>query len=202
MRRIILIPLLLLMAFTWNLGTRTLQQPVEQQTPGGATQPDHSLWVVNPTSCAWDADDRLQTRGLGILNAGESTTWHECVIADGTPHVFAVSSYSPKVGLTVTVTWSNADATRTISVNVPARQTTITCFEGPEYDQTSPLLVPIPDSNGGVGRTTDIAVTATNTTGQRMRDSSVFTELRVASIPCPGPLVREDIIPGQLWWRR
>lgn len=188
--------------FVWYLGQRTLQQPVEQQTPGGALQPDQSLWVVNPTECAWDADDRLQTRGMGNIPAGGSTTWHECLVADGRSHVFAVSAYAPREGLLVTITWSNADAMRTITLDMPRRQSVTACFEGPEYDEGSPLLVPIPDSNGGVGQVTDIAVTATNTTDRTMRDASVFTELRASYIACPAPLVREDIIPGQLWWYR
>ena len=213
MKRFMVIPVLLLLAFTWNLGQRSTQQPVEQQTPGGATQPDPSLWIVNPDPgvCAWDADDTLEARGSGSLAPGEAVEWHECVYADWQPHAFNAQVSAKTSKLLVEVGWSNADASRSFAVaGTPGPQNStlwLACFFGPDYDNGSPLLPTVGSSNGGRAQLTDVFVRVTNVGPRTARGVSIFPTVEPSYHPCPDgremfDFPREDVIPGQLWWYR
>lgn len=212
-RRALILLLMPLLAFTWNLGQRTQQQPVEQQTPGGATQPDRSLWVVNPGPCAWDTDDQLEVRGFGNIAPGETVEWYECVLADGEPHLFdaqVAAKGRPGAALVVEVGWSNADASRSFTVpGTPGAQNSTSflgCFVGPEYDRSAPLP-PVDGSNGGVAQLTDVFVRVTNPGPRATRDAAIFTTIEPDFHPCPDGRIfpfdftRETVTPA-LWWYR
>src|SRR5512139_3021122 len=79
--------------------TRTMwgfQTPVEQQTPGGATQPDRNLWIVNPTigeqgeAAIWDADDAVRFAASGVWEPGQSASISQRVYADWREHDTAI----------------------------------------------------------------------------------------------------------------
>jgi hypothetical protein len=176
--------------FVWTLEQRNIHNPVEQQAP-----------VTNPTGCAWDPDDKLEVRGAGDLAAGESTEWHECLIADWLDHQFTVVVIAPSPNLRVEIGWANPDGARSLTApGVPGQGKTVryeTCFAGPEYNQGSPLLQPIPDSNGGVGQVTDLYLRITNTGTRSVRDITVSSRV---NIPSGCATVREYIVPAELWW--
>jgi len=77
--------------FEWHLSSNVqIDQPVEQQTPwvddGGPGQNwwpnDTSLWVNNPTDCAWDVDDHWQQFADGSLLPGVPATMAFCQVAE------------------------------------------------------------------------------------------------------------------------
>lgn len=157
-----------------TLAGRTIQQqqPVEQQTPGGATQPDHSLWVVNPTPCAWDADDQFVSTYLGDLDAGASQSWSECLIGDGSDHVIGLRVRA-RTGASFQVTVSAVPGYAVSADSGPLTNQYVyaaACLVGPVYQPNSPLLQPVPGSNGGVGVQVALTYTVTNTGTRRMRE--------------------------------
>jgi hypothetical protein len=133
-------------AASWVVNQYTLQQPVEQQTPGGATQPDQSLWVVNPSACVWDSDDIVSALWAGRIGRGETQAFSVCVIGDWTDHLFRLSVSDGLIG----------------SISASDGPTATSCLLGPDYDHSSPALAPIPDSNGGVGRVHTITFSVHN----------------------------------------
>ena len=172
--------LVLLVAFgPWEY--EDTQQPVEQQTPGGATQPDRSLWVTNPTGCAWDADDSRSAGFVdGVLAAGTSVSGTKCVIADDLGHAvwFHVLSRSPD--LIVTTSFAPQDIVLRASPVPSGRYFEYwTCSVGPEYDHgVIPSLPLIDGSNGGHGLRTDLVVNITNPTSHAVRKLSAVVRLR------------------------
>lgn len=134
------------LAVTLVISQRTLQQPVEQQTPGGATQPDRSLWVTNPTGCLWDTDDWLEARLSGKWAKGETRTYTDCVVADNDRHVARLEL---SAGLTGSITIDG--------VNVGL------CGATPWYGDPEYLALPeVEGSNGGHGRIVQVTWTVTN----------------------------------------
>jgi hypothetical protein len=171
------------------------QQPVEQQTPGGATQPDRGLWVTNPTPCAWDADDSKGGAITGLFLPGQSASWDACVMADWTAHLVVVRNRDPRLSVTLTVPGL---------LTVPVVDTV--CIVGPEYD-ASAQLPPVEGSNGGIAQRYEYLVTATNTTERRLREQSVTVQLSVNASgyyppACPLPVAgqRQGSYPGPWWW--
>lgn len=179
----------------WASQQPVIWEPVEQQTPGGATQPDESLWVRNPTkddgtaACAWDSDDRLLAAlGAGaLLRPGETATATFCVFADWTTHGVALRVSTP--GLIGTLTLEGY-----ASVTVPGGQTG--CITSPDYVYGDPLPA-IEDSNGGHAELVTFTFSVTNPTDRRIRDA--FAEAGaflagfsfVAAPWCPYPWFRE-----------
>ena len=154
------------------------QQPVEQQTQGGALQPDHSLWVVNNTGCAWDADD---SRSMGFVDstlaAGETVTGSKCYIADWEDRQFYVNILSKSPKLVVTLDALRFDFTLSPSYDSSIRRYRYEmCWNRADYDRDYPNFQPIPDSGfGGVGVPTTITVSVGNPTNRTLRGvSGVF----------------------------
>lgn len=160
----------------WWWQQPVIETPVEQQTPClpdgthcGSTNPDESVWVVNPTRddvrpCAWDADDRLLV-ALGanaLLRPGESATSSVCVFADSTVHGIALQVNTPGlVGILTVPGYA--------SVTVQGGQTG--CISTPDYNATTvPSLPLIADSNGGHAERVVATFTVTNPTERRVRD--------------------------------
>ena len=214
MRKLVFLLLVPLLAFTWSPGQRNTQTPVEQQTPGGALQPDPSLWVVNPftNACVWDADDKMNMTGFGDLAPGESVENHECLLADWIIHLYNVQVYAQGRGsdqLVVEIGWSNPNAARSIvAIGEPGGRNSTgydACFGTPSYDHDFPFLL-VENSNGGVAQPTDIFVRITNTSNRLLRDVWVLSSLEPGFHTCPDgrypipDMTREEIIPSQMWW--
>lgn len=119
---------------------------MEQQTPGGATQPDQSLWVTNPFlgGCVWDADDQINVLGFGSGRNVGTGTFTLCLIADWSPHLLYVKAAGTNLEVTVEVGG-------VVSTN---------CIVGPDYDHDAPLP-PVENSNGGVGQPFNVIYKAT-----------------------------------------
>lgn len=179
------------------------QSPVEQQTPGwygvecppgpGACQPDESMWVVNPTGCAWDIDDRIVWTALGssYLGAGESVSVSDCVIADNAYHVVGFSVAGDKPGLAVTLTYEPFG----FALGAAAG-----CVIGP-IGLTD--LPPVEGSNGGAGVLTTSTLTVTNTSEHRVRNIEGALELWSATTStvnrlCPTAPI-QLVAAGAVW---
>lgn len=186
-------------AAVWSYG---FQSPVEQQTPGGATQPDRSLWVTNPTrgdgpaACVWDADDQVSIGFSGLLEAGQSVSHTQCLIGDWSGHLAGISTTTDGLAVVVSID-GVASASR--------------CLVGPEYDRDYPAFSPIAGSNGGVGVWHTVTWTVTNTTSRTIRriaaDATVMVVAGSLTDPsgpvarwCQAAPVRHGTWPGPTWY--
>jgi hypothetical protein len=135
---------------------RDLQAPVEQQTPGGATQKDRNLWVVNRTECVWDADDKISGALFGRrLPPGESASMSICIIGDWTGHLIGAKRSDPQIAVTLSLDGI---------ISVPLLSDRA-CILGPDYDHDAGilgLLQPIAGSNGGIGAMHTATITVKN----------------------------------------
>mgnify|MGYP001559318288 CR=1 FL=1 len=162
------------------------QQPVEQQTPGGATQPDQSLWVVNRTDCIWDADDQWLAVGYGYLDPGASVSVSTCIIGDWAAHdawgwaLTSKSSVQPSLSVTV------------------SGGPTAACVRGPDYDYGSALPI-IPDSNGGVGVVHVATFTIANPSDRRIRVERAEFTLRMRGVG-PESCATYSLFGNPHWW--
>ena len=153
----------------------TRDEIVEQQTPGGATQPDPTLWVTNRTGCVWDPDDITEAYWYGTWEKDQTITFGVCYIGDWQAHLWAIASGEgmrlslvPSLGPTVS-TYGSA------------------CLIGPDYDRSYDGFVLVGE---GVGVPGAMTFMATNTSGRRLR-SLVFIHVRPTSSVqfCPSPPV-------------
>lgn len=151
-------------ASQWNINQFIQQNPVEQQTPGGATQSDESLWIINSTDCLWDSDDSLRASWRGRLNRGDMTTFTFCIVGDWSEHLVRLDISDGLVG----------------TIAASEGPTATTCLQGPNYDNNpdNPLLEPIAGSNGGVGHIHYITVTANNF-GKPRPNASVIVNVTI-----------------------
>jgi hypothetical protein len=174
------------------------QTPVEQQTPGGATQPDHSLWVTNPTigstaPCIWDADDELNLFFGGVLAAGATYSYTTCLFGDWTGHVIGVKANAS--GVTASVSIDGL-----VTVAAPG------CIIGPDHDrQDYPGFRPVTGSGGGIAVPHTITWTVTNPTGRKLGHAGAEGTVQgwtnyAVGYWCPGPLVRAGAWPGPSWY--
>ncbi len=175
-------PVPLTLTYTGNLGgLLELQTPVEQQTQGGATQPDQNLWVTNPTGTPWDIDDRHLVTDKGYLDPGQSASFTEYMVADwANTHILGIEVTSERssdlftasvrvddaAGTVVTITSTLPHVVNGIHGKFADTMTALFSFF---YWQNSPKLVPIPNSGfGGIGRVLAITWTVTNTDSHRI----------------------------------
>lgn len=165
--------------FAWSVISNVqIDQPVEQQTPwiddGGPGQPwwpnDRSLWVTNPTGCAWDVDDHWQVFADGALTAASypfcfvvetpsvhNTLWGQEGWWSFAPRALAVSVRSSSPSLTVKACFSPGACTtfppqqekRSYNYHGCVRLTTQNASE-------------IAGSNGGLGEITQGTLTASS----------------------------------------
>lgn len=140
-----------------------IQQPVEQQTPGGMTQPDQSLWVWNRTGGLWDPDDHYMFMAQGILQPGESFSQSIRVTCDWETHLCGIwaagglrDEFEAKIEL--------SDGHKVVAKNYIQDRTIRgrASIIPPEYRQDSTKLLPVPNSNGGVGIPIIVTWTLTN----------------------------------------
>ena len=76
---------------SWWLSMRQRDKLVEQQTIGGATQPDPALWVVNRTGCVWDPDEQMVYSLMGRwIQPGETVSVTTCIVGDWSQHLFVM----------------------------------------------------------------------------------------------------------------
>lgn len=152
---------------------------VKQQSPGSHStdvpQTDPSTWVVNPTSCLWDADDRFRTTFNGFLNAAQSDAYldpgafavqHECVISDEwyPTTLLAAVVYAPSPSLLVTIEVGGQAV-----IAVPARDGKDWIYRACTTKPNGSPYAEVADSNGGHGTRFDLAFTVGNPTSSRVR---------------------------------
>jgi len=154
------------------------QQPVEQQTPVGATQPDRSLWIVNPYAyplpqsewCVWDSDDRIMGGFGGIIGPGVTVSGSACVILDQVAHEAWITVSDPRLVGLVTVDGVSGQ-----------------CVFTPEFDNDEVSDLPeIEGSNGGHGLKTAITWSIHNPTNRTIRHEIALTgiEWQTTVEPC------------------
>lgn len=167
---------------TLTVWAEGIQNPVEQQTPGGQTQPDRTLWVVNNTGCIWDADDSWRAiAGGGSLEPGSRMTFGRCLIADWSAHLWHIRVSGPKnahfraylevpeLGFSVSADGRLEGRWRYAEIAVL----------GPRYDRGSPALSPIPDSNGGVGKQVTLLFVVENLDRRPLRRWGMALDVRL-----------------------
>ena len=180
-----------------------IQIPVEQQTPGGATQPDCTLHVVNPTKlvgydisggsgnctwtpgsppyCLWDADDSFEVFIDGILQPGETATVEVCLFADDVAHLFDINAYGGSTQASFRLTLSVPELGWSLSNdwqgNVPGQ----ICALGPKVADSAnlPSLPEIAGSNGGRAELLTLRMSVTNTGAHAMRRFNAFARANV-----------------------
>lgn len=164
------------------------QIPVEQQTPGGASQSDQSLWILNPTisdefPCIWDADDHFQMELTGTVEAGQSYSITRCIFGDFKEHEIWIKSATNGVVVSLSV---NSDG-----IGGPYTQASSgannACIIGPNYDKLGTnMYIPVNGSNGGYAAYTTVTFTATNTLKHKLSRYDVISGITYsgASLPC------------------
>ena len=188
----------------------SFQRLVEQQTPGGMTQPDPSLWVVNPfiPECAWDPDDSINLATIGrVLEAGASASVSECLVADHAGRLIWLSVSSPRPTLRVTLFFPEHGREIELRPEQIAQNEYRWkgCVRGPEFDSDAlPYLPEIPDSNGGRGKVSHVVFRIENTGPRTVRDLSVMGAFNLDSnqfrdVRCRFPLVFERD-PADPWY--
>ena len=96
----ILLAAIILSSLNLTFDQRDYQNPIEQQTLGGVTQPDQNFWVINPfvppdpDPCYWDADDNASISFKGDLKVGEKWFFDQCIILDDTSHALGIQAVS------------------------------------------------------------------------------------------------------------
>ncbi len=211
-KRVILLALvgiLVLSQLAMNGGvySSVTQQPVEQQTLGGASQPDKSLWVINNTGCLWDADDNWYASAGGPLEPGQQFSIQSCIIGDWTAHTsilhmsaergaeFEVTISIPEIGFSVTEpsVFYRQDG------SIHAANRAKLCVQGPDFSRDSSMLRPIPNSGyGGVGNPLTIVFTVTNTGIKTIRKGMVLMSIdNLNQCIADGSLITGDY---RIWW--
>lgn len=185
-------------SFALLLESAVLNQPIEQQTPGGVTQPDQNLWVMNPTTCVWDADDEIHYRGAGELTATAEAS--ACIVGDWKAHLTTVDvvASSPDLGVRLSLTGDGLSF-EAVAFPVPLpknRWKYRACLYGPDYDQAHPLSL-VEGSNGGVGEMWTAAVQITTT--RRVRE--VNASFRVGAEQVQANCKAERLNIGPSVWR-
>lgn len=174
--------------FNWGLSSNVqIDQPVEQQTPwiadGGDGQAwwpnDTSLWVTNPTGCAWDVDDHWQLFADGALAAGVPVTYQFCSIVETTSIWTTIYGNQnwwsfPKRLAGVSVRTRSPDLTVEVCLSDCVQVPRYPDGRGYEYRGCliralpvgGPSIIEVPGSNGGLGAVTQgtFRVTATKKT--------------------------------------
>lgn len=138
-------------------------------------------YVWNPTSCLWDPDDQENTIEQGNLYPGTITktgcliahTYQTWATINGMYAFWSITNHpnlhfiveSPKP-LTVSICYQPQGYCRTItaSSNPDFTYHYEGCIAGPRYDNDSPSVIEIPNSNGGVGVRTTYTLSVTNIT--------------------------------------
>ena len=187
------------------------QQPGEQQTSGGMTQPDQDLWVINSTGCIWDADDNYKFIAKGTLEPGESFTVSRSVICDWTAHLVGITATGGKrESFEVSLSFSDGHCISPAFLIGKRYQDAKGCMSTPDYDHASTKLSPIPDSNGGIGQEITKTWTITNTGQRRSKTLWLTGEIGLNTnyrheryCSCPFPLsiygTCEGIDPKVCW---
>lgn len=144
----------------WWAGRTEKQQPVEQQTPMGESQPDPNLWVLNPTDCIWDGDDRQDYFGSGRLRPGDSASQASCIMADWDWHLAGIKVCSRQAAAVHGAVTFDLGGTALGAVRIETeelmwseldrRYCATACMIGPHFDRSSPYLESVRDSKGGV----------------------------------------------------
>jgi hypothetical protein len=133
----------------WSELQRSLQ-PVEQQ--GG---------IVNPTSCAWDIDDRIDGIFSGVIAKGETVSHSECVILDDHSHLVGLDVGEGLAGSIIGPTFSGS-----------------TCLLTPQYGD--PEYLALPEIGEGHGDRVSVTWSVTNVSGHRLGRAMALTTIQRA----------------------
>lgn len=192
------------LVFTWSVASVGHQHLVEQQTPGGANQPDPSLWVVNPTECVWDADDDRTWDAGGNLTPGTAANAAGCIIGDTMAHIVSVVVRAPRPGLGVAISLVGDGLRFTLPATVSEwgrGWVYRACLLGPDYRSGVLGSLPLVEgSNGGHGVRWAAAVSVVNPTGRTVRD--VAGSFRIGYYVGPGDNGCNDPYPISLTGER
>jgi hypothetical protein len=187
-------------------GPTQLQQPVEQWTPGGMTQPDHTKWVWNRTGFVWDPDDDDRLSGYGYLDANSKAVGSVGLMADMDAHATIVKVYAPASVVTIL----RYDYGKTSLREFKLTGSGVICVDGPDYATWSPSLQVIESSRSQDGLNVGKAVPLTvrvlieNPTNKRIRNIGVDVFIQPTFVPaeslgCPArPWPRDGFDP--MWW--
>lgn len=178
---------------TTTIGGYRTYGPVEPWS-GYPIPTDSSLWVVNPTGCLWDPDDSDHVVVSGYVNAGETATLTDCIVAN--PDPIWMTSYgttgwwhwaphpnltfdvrAPSPGLIVTICYQPQG----VCFTLPPRATVdgyeyAGCVTGPIYNADSTAVQPVAGSNGGYGVMTTVTFNVRNPTGKRLAKIGVLVD--------------------------
>lgn len=167
---------------TLTVWAEGIQNPVEQQTPGGQTQPDQNLWVVNNTGCLWDGDDSWQAMARGgTVEPGGRLTFGRCLIADWSAHLWHIRVGGPRNSqfrayLEVPELGFSVSADGRLEGKYKYAEIAVL---GPDYDHDSPVLSLIPNSNGGVGKLITLSFVVENLSDRPLRHWGMALDTRL-----------------------
>jgi hypothetical protein len=173
---------------SWITWFSARDNPVEQQTSGGATQPDQSLWIINPASYIWDADDRVKLIGDSTLYSQSEAIYAESIIADNCGHLVGIDVNASTSDLTVQIQMSGMGLDTTNEVIETYRDLVIeafpvkvdkrsfryvACAYGSKFDKNFINYLPIiENSNGGRGFIWEVRFIIRNGTNKTIRHIS------------------------------
>ncbi len=161
------------------------QQPVEQQTPGGEMQPDHSLWVTNPRrETVWDSDDFILAGANGDLEPGETFSYDLSMFADWVQAHRITQSVTCSKSASLVMSFEVPEVNFKLDKSVTTVMGSGKLREeqqivGATYEHNSPLLEPIPDSNGGVAKLVTLRFSVKNTGNRIARSVGMQMEVRL-----------------------
>ena len=135
-------------SFKFRVTQESHQNPVEQQTPSGATQPDHSLWVVNDSDMIWDADDIWKWYGSGRIESGQTISISKQVICDWKSHLCGITCLGKKAEFEVSISIYGEHINHSI-VALSNREAKCLMMT-PDYVKSTDKLVPISNGRGQI----------------------------------------------------
>lgn len=114
----------------------------------------------DPKTCLWDVDDHTEVNFLGdYLRPGQTVSLTKCIIGDS-GWVFGIKQGGHALHLTIAIElFDGPDFTLSTTGGG-------LCVGGPSVRSASPLMQPIPNSDGGIGVPGQVTWSVTNT-GER-----------------------------------
>ena len=178
-----------------------IQNPVEQQTVGGATQPNKALWITNTLERVWDADDQIGAYWTGSLEPGEEFRTSALMVCDWATHVASFNGQAEK-GAILQASMEVTGLPQLYHLAIPSKtsgryETFKGCILGPWYDNQAPFVL-IPGSNGGVGHEVVVTWVLKNTGTRPIRKLTAMVNLAISNFSnCPCQNIELQGVPTQ-----
>lgn len=134
--------------FIFRISQESHQNPVEQQTPGGATQPDRSLWVINSSDMIWDADDIWKWYGSGRIERGQTVSISKKVICDWKSHLCGITCLGKRAEFEVSISIYGEHINH--SIVAPSNGEARCLMMTPDYVKSTDKLISISNGRGQV----------------------------------------------------